>query len=218
MPLVHSRRWSVDRSSSTYGYSGSWRRSSIAEASLWRRDAGNYLRLASDGGRSWTRLESFRSSGDSFRSYGDSFGRRDRGYEESLYRRNRSYDISDRDSDRQYGSKWRDTVYSKPSTRDSSGGFKEYEMDSSYTTDASTSRALNYRLDSDSSQPKRDSDEWYDDGHCKKVRFINIQRQEVSQPGANTPLDTGTGTHTQEAQKEEAHSEYGVSFLDLSYS
>ena len=189
---------------------------------MWRRDAGNYFRLASDGGRSWTRHESFRSSGDGFRSYGDSFGRRDRGYEESVYRRNRSYDIFDsRDSDRQYGSKWRDTVDSNTNTtyRDSPGGFRDYRTHSTIATDSSSDKTLhNNKQDSESSQQKRNSGEEIDDGMWKKVRFINIERQGVSQPGADTPLDTGTGTHTLETTKEEDRSEYGVSFLDPSYS
>ena len=236
MPLIHSRRWSLDRGASTYGYSRSWsRRSSVAEASLWRREAGrDYQRLASDGGRSWTKVESsssFHSGGDtSYRSFGDTsvFGRRDRSYDDSLYKRNRSYDtFGSRDIDRRYGSNWRDTVYSKTTThqRDDPPGDRNtsYSRDSTHTktgssfTDRTTlakdippTRDSDY-IRIDISQPKRDSGDGREAGKCKRVRFINIDSPEESQSVTQTShLDTGTRRiHTQGTQEKDTHYEYG---------
>lgn len=236
MPLVHSRRWSLDRGTNTYGYSRSWaRRSSVVEASLRRRDAGReYLRFPSDGGRTWTRLESSssRSGGDTnFRAYGDFsvFGRRDRGYDDSLFRRDRACDAFDsRNVDRRYGSTWKDTVYPKTTIsyrRDSppGAGDSSYRKDSTYTktstslTDTPLARDTSYTRDSacartDISQPKRDRVEVYGARTSKRVRFSSDDSPgEVSQPVPQTSLDTGTRRiYTQKAHgKEETHYEYG---------
>lgn len=141
MPLVHSRRWSVDRGTSFYGgsYARSYaRRSSLAESSFWRRDAGrDYLGLSPDFGHSRSRLESSSSSNlssSSFRSSGDSASsaRRDHDYGDSVYRRrDRSYDSSHvYDLDRRYGSSWRDRIYFKTDPAE--------RRDSSSTTDSKT--------------------------------------------------------------------------------
>lgn len=146
MPLVHSRRWSVDRGTSFYGgsYSRSYgRRSSVAESSLWRRDAGReYLGLSSDFGRSRSRLESSPSSSNlssSFRSYGDSsfLSSRDRGYRDSSQR----YDL-----DRRYGSSWRDIIYPKTSPSHSNDSAAE-SRDSSFIRDGTYTRATHIHTD-----------------------------------------------------------------------
>lgn len=137
----------MDRGTSYYGgsYSRSYgRRSSVAESSLWRRDAGReYLGLSSDFGRSRNRLESSSSSSNlsssSFRSYGDSsfLSSRDRGYRDS----SQSYDF-----DRRYGSSWRDIIYPKTSPSHGSDSAAEIR-DSSFIRDGTYSRAKHIHTD-----------------------------------------------------------------------
>lgn len=141
MPLVHSRRWSVDRSTRFYGdlYCRSYgRRSSVAESSSLRRNAEReHLGLFSDFEHSRSRPDS--SSSASSRSYGDSafLAREERGYGDLVYgRRDRSYDSSHaHDFDRRSGSSWRDRVYPMGGPSDSRDSTEE-SRDSSSTRDS----------------------------------------------------------------------------------